>query len=89
MINSVRMVLLSAIELEMREACRLALNYLTRKKVHRKEYLALMEAMRNAVRRADLKESGCPTGTHTADCTCNLERVGVSIRTLKYRSRNP
>ncbi len=80
------MSVLSAIELEMREACRLALSYLTQKLVNRKEYLFLMETLRNAVRRADLKESGCPTGTHTSDCTCSPGRVGRSVHAIKYRA---
>lgn len=81
------MTLLNAIELEMREACRLALSYLTRQVVNRKEYLFLMETLRNAVRRADLKESGCPTGTHRSDCTCAPGRVGRNFDALKYRRR--
>lgn len=81
------MSLLGAIELEMREACRLALNYLTRQRVERREYLHLMEALRDAVRRADLKELGCPSGTHTSDCTCDPGRAGRSVHALKYRGR--
>ncbi len=77
-------MILSPIEQEMRDACRLALAYLTRSKVERREYLALMEALRNAVRRADLRELGCPTGTHSSYCTCAGETPGQSVHYLKY-----
>jgi hypothetical protein len=61
---------LTPMESELRDACVLALHYLTRRRVGKTEYVDLVESLRNVVRKTNYRESGCSTGKHSSYCAC-------------------
>lgn len=78
---------LTAVEKKMLDALELVRAYLTRKNVDRKEYLDLMETVRNAVQAGRNKFFGCPMGLHSDECTCQENKPGITLHYFKHRKK--
>lgn len=68
-------------------ALRMAADYLTRSRVHKVEYLTLMEAVTDGIKAGEYKKFGCPTGTHADYCTCTPEKQGSNKYYLELKKQ--
>lgn len=79
---------LSLVEKQMLEALETVRDYLTQGLVDRQEYYPIMATVRDAIKAGENKQRGCPSGLHSAECTCKEEKPGINKHYSRYGKRN-
>ncbi len=76
-------------EKEMLELLLKVREFMTGPQIYKKIYYDTITDVRDMIKRLENKRFGCPTGLHSSNCFCSIDKPGFATETFKRRLNSP